>query len=85
MNATELLPLVRELYSRCPETRRLLAWGLQSALFLLGYVDDHADEAGIEAARDVALLDFASSSRHAGVLPAALDSAAASRSGEGPH
>jgi len=58
VKATELLPLIRELYSRRPETRGLLAWELQHILFSLGYVDDLVDEAVIEAARDVALLDF---------------------------
>lgn len=58
MKATELLALIRELYSRSPEISYLLAWELQHVLFSLEYVDDLVDEAVIEAARDVALSDF---------------------------
>ena len=57
MNAWRLLPLLRELYSRRPETRYLLAWELRIILWSLGYTDDLADEAAIGAARDVALTD----------------------------
>jgi hypothetical protein len=58
VNAVQLLPLVRELFSRYPEMRYLQAWELESALFLLGYTDELEDEDVIEAARDVALTDF---------------------------
>lgn len=56
MNAGELLPAVRDLYSRLPETRHLLAWELRIILWSLGYTDDLAHEAAVEAARDVARL-----------------------------
>jgi hypothetical protein len=58
MNAVQLLPLVRELFSRLPEMRCLQAWEMQSALFLLGYTDELEDEAVIEAAADVARMDY---------------------------
>lgn len=58
MNAAELLPMIRDLYSRMPETRHLLAWELQHTLWSLGYVDDLVDEGAIEAARDVARTDL---------------------------
>lgn len=45
MNAWQLLPAIRDLYSRHPEMYSLEAWELQSALFVLGYTDDLADEA----------------------------------------
>jgi hypothetical protein len=58
LNAAELLPLIRELYSRRPETRCLLAWELRIILWSLNYTDELEDEAAIHAARDVALMDF---------------------------
>jgi len=45
VNAWQLLPAIRDLYSRHPEMYSLEAWELQSALFVLGYTDDLADEA----------------------------------------
>lgn len=53
-----LLPAVRELFSRRPETRRLEAWELQQLLWSLGYTEDLAHEGEIEAARQVALTDW---------------------------
>ena len=53
-----LLALVRELYSRRPETRFLEAWELQHLLFSLGYTDGLADEAEITAAIEVARTDW---------------------------
>ena len=50
MNAWELLPAIRNLYSRPPETRCPLSWELQQALFSLGYTDELA------AAREVTLM-----------------------------
>lgn len=44
MNAWELLPAIRALYSRLSETRRLLPWELQQVLFSLGYTDEPEDE-----------------------------------------
>lgn len=58
MNAAELLPAVRDLYSRHPEMYGLEAWELQSALFVLGYADDLAGEAEIAAAVEVAMGDY---------------------------
>lgn len=57
MSASELLPLLRELYSRNPEYRDHQAWELQPLLWSLGYTDELADEHAIEAARAVALTD----------------------------
>jgi hypothetical protein len=53
-----LLPKVRELYSRLPETRYREAWELQHVLFSLGYCDGLAPEAEIAAAMDVARGDY---------------------------
>jgi hypothetical protein len=53
----ELLPLVRELFSRTPEYRDWEAWEQQWLLFALGYSDELEDEAEIAAARKVALTD----------------------------
>jgi hypothetical protein len=58
VSACELLPLLRDLYSRNPEYRNLMAWELQTLLWSLGYTDELANEAAIEAARDVALTDW---------------------------
>jgi hypothetical protein len=53
-----LLAAIRELYSRLPETRCLDAWELQHILFSLGYTDDLADDADIDAAIRVARTDW---------------------------
>jgi hypothetical protein len=53
-----LLPAVRDLYSRLPETYHLELWEMQHVLFSLGYVDDLADEAEIAAAVEVARGDW---------------------------
>ncbi len=58
MNAWQLLPAVRELYSRLPETYVLEPWELQHVLFSLGYTDGLADEAEIAAAAEVARGDW---------------------------
>jgi hypothetical protein len=50
MNAAELVPCLRDLYSRLPEMYFNQPWELQHVLFSLGYVDDLADEAEIAAA-----------------------------------
>jgi len=53
MNAAQLLPAIRDLYSRLPETRRLLPWELQQALWSLNYTDELADEGEIaDASRE---------------------------------
>ena len=58
MNAAQLLPALRDLYSRLPETYHLQPWELQHVLFSLGYVDDLAGEAQIAAAVEVARGDY---------------------------
>jgi len=50
----DLLPDVRELYGRLPETRNLLPWELGHVLWSLGYTDNLATEAEIAAAVKVA-------------------------------
>jgi hypothetical protein len=58
VSAWELLPLIRELFSRHPEYRYHAAWELQWLLFALGYVDDLVPEAEISAAAEVAREDW---------------------------
>jgi hypothetical protein len=58
MNAWQLLPAVRELYSRLPEMYYRQPWELQHVLFSLGYTDVLADEAEIAAAVEVARGDW---------------------------
>ena len=58
MNAAQLLPAVRDFYSKHPEMRTLEPWELQSALFVLGYSEDLADEGEIAAAAEVARQDW---------------------------
>ena len=56
--SVQLLPALRDLYSRLPETYHLEPWELQHILFSLGYTDDLADEAEIAAAVEVARGDW---------------------------
>jgi hypothetical protein len=58
MNAAELLPAVRDLYSRHPEMIDLEPWEMQSALFVLGYTDELEAEGEIAAAVEVARQDY---------------------------
>jgi hypothetical protein len=58
VNAPQLLPAIRELYSRRPETRRLAPWELQRLLWSLGYTADLEDEGEITAAVEVARTDW---------------------------
>lgn len=58
VNAAELLPCLRNLYSRPPETYLIEPGEQQHVLFSLGYTDDLADEAQIAAAVDVARTDW---------------------------
>ena len=58
MSAWRLLPAVRELYSRLPETYVLEPWELVHLLFTLGYTDDLADEAEVAAVVEVARADW---------------------------
>jgi hypothetical protein len=57
VNAVELLPLLRELFSRNPEYGHHQPWELQWLLFSLNYTNRLEDENEIAAARDVALAD----------------------------
>jgi hypothetical protein len=54
VNAVQLLPAIRDLYSRQPEYFHHEPWELVHVLYSLGYVDDLADEAEIAAAVEVA-------------------------------
>ena len=58
MSSWQLLPAIRDLYSKHPEMHDLEAWELQSALFVLGYTEDLAGEAEIAAAVEVARQDW---------------------------
>jgi hypothetical protein len=53
----QLLPAIRDRYSRLPETYLLEPWELQHVLFSLGYTDD-LDEGEIAAAVEVACSDW---------------------------
>jgi hypothetical protein len=57
MTAWELLPALRDLFSKHPEYFHHEPWELQHVLFSLGYVDDLADEDEIAAAVEVARTD----------------------------
>jgi hypothetical protein len=54
----DVLPMVRDLYSRRPETQDLEPWELQQILWSLGYSDELLDEAEIAAAVEVARTHF---------------------------
>jgi hypothetical protein len=58
MNATQLLPGLRDLYSRHPEYRHLVPWELSQVLWSLNYTDDLEDEGEIAAAAEVADTDW---------------------------
>lgn len=58
MNAAQLLPALRDLYSRLPEMYYRQPWELQHVLFSLGYTDDLVDEAEIAAAVEAARSDW---------------------------
>jgi hypothetical protein len=57
-NEPDLLPLVREVYSRRPEAYFLEPWELQSLFYLLNYTDGLVAEADIAAAVEVARTDL---------------------------
>jgi hypothetical protein len=59
VSAWQLLPSIRDLYRRLPETYHLQPWEVQHVLYSLGYSDDLADEAEIAAAVEVACQDWA--------------------------
>jgi hypothetical protein len=54
VNSAQLLPAIRELYSRHPEYFLHEPWELVHVLFSLEYVDDLADEGEIAAAAEAA-------------------------------
>ena len=58
MNAAQLLPTLRDLYSRLPEMHYREPWELQHVLFSLGYTDELEDEKEIAAAVEVARGDW---------------------------
>jgi hypothetical protein len=58
MSAWQLLPTIRELYSRRPEYFHHEAWELVHVLYSLNYIDDLADEREIAAAVEVARTDW---------------------------
>jgi hypothetical protein len=58
MSAWQLLPAIRELYSRHPEYFHHEPWELAHVLFSLGYVEDLASEGEIAAAAEVARTDW---------------------------
>jgi hypothetical protein len=58
VNAHQLLPAARDIYSRHPEFRYLLAWEMQTVLRSLTYTDELEDEAAIQGAMDIARPDL---------------------------
>jgi hypothetical protein len=58
VNAAELLPLIRDLFSRRPEVHTLEPWHLAWVLFAFGYTDELEDEGEIAAATEVARTDW---------------------------
>lgn len=54
MNSAQLLPAVRDLYSRLPAFRNLQPWELQWMLYALNYTDEQENEEEIAAAVEVA-------------------------------
>ena len=58
MNSAEILPCLRDLYSRLPETYHLQPWELQSLLWSLGYTDELESEGKIAPAVEVARADY---------------------------
>jgi hypothetical protein len=57
VNSTELLPLVRDMFSRCPEMVGLEEWHLAWCLYALNYTNELEDEREIAAAVEVARTD----------------------------
>ena len=58
MNAAHLLPAIRHLYSRLPETYHLQPWELQWMLYALNCTDELEDEDAIADAVTVAWPQF---------------------------
>jgi hypothetical protein len=57
-NSQDILPIVRDLYSKRPEYRHREPWELVHVLFSLGYTDELLDEAEVAAAVEVARADY---------------------------
>jgi hypothetical protein len=57
-DAHELLPLLREFFSRYPEYRYREAWELQWLLYALGFSNDLEDENEIASGAETARRDF---------------------------
>ena len=58
MSAWQLLPLIRELFSRNPEYRDLEPWHLAWLLFSLRYTNELENEHEIAAAVEVVQADY---------------------------
>jgi hypothetical protein len=58
MNSAQLLPAIRDLYSRRSEYFHHEPWELVHVLYSLNYTDDLADEAAIATAVEVARQDW---------------------------
>jgi hypothetical protein len=58
VNAGELLPLLRDLYSKHPDMLLLAPWHLQWVLYALNYTNELEDESEIAAAAEVARTDW---------------------------
>jgi hypothetical protein len=54
MSAWQLLPAIRDLYRRLPETYHVQPWEQQWMLYALNYTDELEDEEEIAAAVEVA-------------------------------
>jgi hypothetical protein len=58
VSSSAIVPLLRELYSRRPETLFLEPYELQSLLWSLGYTNELLGEGEIAAAIEVARTEF---------------------------
>ena len=58
MSSAELVPALRDLYSRLPEMYFRQPWELQHVVFSLGYTDELESEAEIAAAVEAARGDW---------------------------
>ena len=58
MNSAQLLPAIRDLYSRLPETYHLQPCELQWMLYALNYADELENETEIAAAVEVVRSDW---------------------------
>jgi hypothetical protein len=57
-SSQDLLPMLRDLFSRFPEYRHHEVWELQWLLFALGYSEELEDEHEIASAAEMARCDF---------------------------